>query len=102
MHIKRCEWSKTNVFHQRKKKFSCEKYLLTDTLAKMSQYIFAYFSISEHTAFFLYFRKKNFWLRPGVPPPPPITDWSIIIGFFTLSLRITTHIQNNYAPSNVS
>jgi len=32
------------------------------TLAKMSQNIFAYFSVSEHSASFL---------RPGGSPPPP-------------------------------
>ena len=47
---------------------------LTDTLAKMSQNIFAYFSISEHSASFSHFQKKKlFWLRPGgLPPPPPV------------------------------
>ena len=45
---------------------------LTDTLANMSQNIFAYFSISEHSASFYLFQKKHrFWLWPGGLPPPP-------------------------------
>ena len=60
---------------------------LTDTLAKMSQNIIAYFSISEHSASF-FFRKKLFWLRPGGLPHPPFTDWSVT--FLTPSLSPET------------
>jgi len=48
------------------------------TLAKMSQNIFAYFSVSEHSASFL---------RPGGSPPPlPFKDRSSKNSFFTPSL----------------
>ena len=57
---------------------------LTRALAKMSQNIFAYFSVLEHCTSFLLFHKKKhlFWLRPwGLLPLPPFTDWSITYSF---------------------
>ena len=65
--LKDAEWSKMYVFHERnffgsKGKILYEKFgkkFFTDTVAKMSQNIFAYFSISEHSASFLFFRKKT-------------------------------------------
>ena len=43
----------------------------TLALAKISQNIFAYFSISEHSASFLFFRKKPILVNSrGLPPPP--------------------------------
>ena len=49
-----------------------EKIFLTDTLAKMSLNIFAYFSIPEHSASFSYFSEKTYILvtARGVCPPP--------------------------------
>ena len=57
-----------------------EKMFLTDTLAKISQNIFAYISISEHSSSFSLFQKKTPILvtARGFPrPPPPFTDWSV-------------------------
>ena len=63
---------------------------ITDTLAKISQNIFAYFSISEHSASSSLFQKKIhlFWFGPGGLPPPPFKDcWPVTyIYFFTPSL----------------
>ena len=69
---KDAEWSKMYIFHQRKKngskgkfqhfmKISGKKRFLMDTLTKMSQNIFAYFSASQHSAYFSPSRrnKKN-------------------------------------------
>ena len=42
--------------------------------------MFAYFSITEHSASFS--EKNLFWLRPGGFPPPPFMDWSVIFYFF--------------------
>ena len=56
------------------KKFSK---FLTDILAKMSQNIFAYLSISEHSASFFSFLDKKNTYGQGVLPPPPYTDWSV-------------------------
>ena len=40
-------------------KISGKMLILTDTLEKMSQNSFAYFSISEHSASFTHFQKKH-------------------------------------------
>ena len=42
---------------------------LTDTLSKMSQNIFAYFSISEHFASFSLFQKRTPIFGYSLPPP---------------------------------
>ena len=45
---------------------------ITDTLAKISQNIFAYFSISEHSASSSLFQKNTpilVWARGFAPPP---------------------------------
>ena len=42
---------------------------LTDTLAKMSQHILAYFSVSEHSASFSE-KKTYFGYGQGFAPPP--------------------------------
>ena len=55
---------------------------LTDTLAKMPQNIFAYYSVSEYSASFSLFEKKIFWLRPGDSPPPPFMERSVFNMFF--------------------
>ena len=76
---------KNNLFLKEKFQYFMKisgKMFLTDTRAKMSQNIFAYFSISEHSASFLFLREKLFWLTPS----PPFTDRSIIF-FFTPSLN---------------
>ena len=72
---------KTYVFNERKKNFGSkgkilsifyEKFL-TDTFAKMLQNIFAYFSVSEHSAPFLFFRKNTYFgYGQGFPTPPPL------------------------------
>ena len=51
--------------------------VLTDTLAKMSQTIYVYFFISEHSAFISSSEKKLFWLLPAGLPPPPFTDLKV-------------------------
>ena len=57
------------------------KKFLTDTLAKMSQNIFAHFSFQN--ILFLFFLQKLFWLRTGgCPPPPPFTYRSVTFMFF--------------------
>ena len=44
---------------------------LTDTLGKMSQNIFAYSFVSEHSKHFFYLKKKLAFLSvEGVDPPP--------------------------------
>ena len=53
------------------------KIFLKDTLAKMSQNIFAYFSISDHSASFSLFQKKTPILGMARGSPPPFTDWSV-------------------------
>ena len=97
MYIKDAEWSKTYVFIKEKKNVGSKGKIsgkmskfLTDTLAKMAQHIFAYFSVSEHSASFSLLQQKHlFWLRPGVPPPL-FTDW--VIGFF-LCLPLASAIR---------
>ena len=45
-----------------------------DTLPKISQNIFAYSFVSEHSTIFFYFEKKLF-LRPvSLTPSPPLAD----------------------------
>ena len=46
--------------------------IVTDTLAKMSQNIFAYFPFPNILHLFLYFRKKTILVTArGFTPPPP-------------------------------
>ena len=63
---------------------------ITDTLAKMSQNIFAYFSISEHSAYFSLFQNKTPILvtaRGFAPPPVYGLVHNLYIYFFTPSLK---------------
>ena len=48
---------------------------LTNTLAKMSQTIFAYAFVSEHSMYYFYFEKKIglFSVGGGSTPPPPFS-----------------------------
>jgi len=67
-----------------------------DTLAKMPQNIFAYFSVSEHSTSF---SKKNILVQArGLIPPPP--SWSITNSFFTPSL--SGHVTWNASQFRLS
>ena len=66
----------------------------------MSQNIFAYFSISEHSAYFSLFQKKTPILvtARGFAPPPPFTDWSVtyihsFIHLFQYILYTFVHLE---------
>ena len=98
--LKDAEWSKTYVFHERENFGSKGKYwenigkilgkmskILMNTLARMSQNIFAYFSILKHSASF-----SLFWLRRGGLPLPLFT--------FFLSVYVF-HIYKSHIFYNV-
>ena len=67
---------------------------LTATLLKMSQNIFAYFSISEHSAFFssLFQEKTFFGYGQGFPPPLRLRTGPLLIGFL-LRLVLSKNIM---------
>ena len=51
---------------------------------KMAENIFANFSISEHSASFSLFQKKNYYgygQARGFAPPHPFTDWCYFYAF---------------------
>ena len=54
---------------------------LADTLAKISQNVFAYFSISAHSASFSLFQKKKTILvtGEGFPPPRPALFFKLFL-----------------------
>ena len=70
---KDAEWSKTYFFMKEK-----NLWFLTETIAKMSQNIFAYFSVAEHSASFSLFKKKKKPILVAARGPPPLfTDRSV-------------------------
>ena len=56
---------------------------ISDILVKMSQNIFSYFSISEHSASFFFQKKTPILVTTRGFAPPPFTDWSKL--FFSRS-----------------
>ena len=71
-----------------------EKMFLTDTLAKMSQNIFAYFPFQNILHLFIFVRKKPILItaRGFAPPPPPFTDWFVTIVIFYASPYLGDHM----------
>ena len=78
--------------------------VLTDTLVKISQNIFSYFSVSEHSASFsLYKNKNNLVADRGLTPPLQSTDQSATNIFLRLpspSLAFLRFTQCRYIERN--
>ena len=70
--------------------------VLTESPAKISQNIFAYFSVSEHSAPFLFEKKTYFGCGKGVAPPPFLRTSPQLIGFFDVFLKMLSLSYNKY------
>ena len=96
-----------SVFQKTYQYFKKMSKVLTDTLAKLSQNIFAYFSVSEHSASFSLHKTKPILVADRGLTPPPLTDKSATNRFFNafpkgyIKNEIVLEIQKNFKEAKI-